>query len=128
LTSFKFTADNNLTNMILYILLILSGLILAVEFVRQIPVIGDELEAVISGLSRFSKLIGALTLILGVLKFFWHPVLSLVSAVVGLVLLIDHLDEVPGVGGPLKKLAETVEPFDEWIGLAGIVMGLLMLF
>lgn len=128
MTSFKFTADNNLTNMILYILLILSGLILAVEFVRQIPVIGDELEAVISGLSRFSKLIGALTLILGVLKFFWHPVLSLVSAVVGLVLLIDHLDEVPGVGGPLKKLAETVEPFDEWIGLAGIVMGLLMLF
>ena len=113
--------------MILHILLILSGLILAMDLVKQAPVIGDELEKVITGLSRFSKLIGALTLILGVLTLFSHVVLSLVAVVVGLVLLIDHLDEVPGVGGPLKKLATTVEPFDEWIGLAGIVMGLVML-
>jgi len=113
---------------ILYILLILSGLILAMDLVKQAPVIGDEFESIISGLSRFSKLIGALTLILGVLTLFSHFVLSLVSIVVGLVLLIDHLDEVPGVGGPLKKLAIAVEPFDEWIGLAGIAMGLLMLF
>lgn len=114
--------------MILYIFLILSGLILAMDLVKQAPVIGDELESIISGLSRFSKLIGALTLILGVLTLFSHIILSLVSIVVGLVLLIDHLDEVPGVGGPLKKLAVAVEPFDEWIGLAGIAMGLLMLF
>jgi len=109
----------------LYILLILSGLILAVEFVRQAPVIGDELEKIISGLSRFSKLVGALTLIAGIFKLF--SISGLVAIVVGLVLLIDHLDEVPGVGGPLKKLAVTVEPFDEWIGLAGIIMGLIML-
>jgi len=113
--------------MILYILLILSGLILAMELVRQAPVIGDELEKIIGGLSRFSKLIGALTLILGALTLFSHFVVSLVAIVVGLVLLVDHLDEVPGVGGPLKKLAVTVEPFDEWIGLAGIIMGLIML-
>jgi len=113
---------------ILYILLILSGLILAMDLVKQAPVIGDEMESIISGLSRFSKLLGALTLILGVLTLFSHFILSIVSIVVGLVLLIDHLDEVPGVGGPLKKLAIRVEPFDEWIGLAGIAMGLLMLF
>jgi len=113
--------------MILSILLILSGLILAMDLVRQAPVIGDEMETVVSGLSRFSKLIGALTLILGTLTLFFHFVTSIVSIVVGLVLLIDHLDEVPGVGGPLKKLAETVEPFDEWIGLAGIIMGIILL-
>lgn len=113
--------------MILYILLILSGLILAMELVKQAPVIGDELEKIIGGLSRFSKLIGALTLILGAITVFSHFVVSLVAVVVGLVLLIDHLDEVPGVGGPLKKLAATVEPFDEWIGLSGIIIGLLML-
>ncbi len=112
---------------ILYILLILSGLILALEIVKQIPVIGDELEKVIIALSRFSKLFGALTLILGVLTLYSHKMPSVVSIVVGLVLLIDHLDEVPGVGGPLKKLAATVEPFDEWIGLAGAVIGLVLL-
>lgn len=115
--------------MILYILLILSGLILAMELVKQAPVIGDELEKIIGGLSRFSKLIGALTSILGAITFITHShfVVSLTAVVVGLVLLIDHLDEVPGVGGSLKKLAITVEPFDEWIGLSGIIIGLLML-
>jgi len=112
---------------ILYILLILSGLILAIDLVKQTPAIGDELEKLIGALSRFSKLIGALTLILGVLTFYSHWMPSLVALVVGLVLLIDHLDEVPGVGGPLKKLAVTVEPFDEWIGLAGAVIGLTLL-
>jgi len=113
---------------ILPILLILSGLILAMDLVRQAPVIGDEMESVISGLSRFSKLIGALTFILGALTLFPYFVMSIVSMVVGLVLLIDHLDEVPGVGGPLKQLAIKVEPFDEWIGLAGIIIGFVMLF
>jgi len=114
--------------MFLYIFLILSGLILSVELMRQIPIIGDELENVINYLSKYSRLIGGITLILGILTIFGHLISSLVAIMVGLVLLVDHLDEIPAAGGPLKTLAQTVEPFDEWIGLAGVIMGLIWLF
>jgi len=114
--------------MFLYIFLILSGLILSVELMRQIPIIGDELENVINYLSKYSRLIGGITLILGILTIFGHLISSLVAIMVGLVLFVDHLDEIPAAGGPLKTLAQTVEPFDEWIGLAGVIMGLIWLF
>jgi len=114
--------------MILYILLILSGLILSVELMRQIPIIGDELESFINFLAKNSKLIGGTTLILGLLTILGHFITSLIAIVVGLVLLVDNLDEIPAAGGPLKTFAQTVEPFDEWIGLAGVIIGLICLF
>jgi len=113
--------------MILHIFLILSGLILSVELMRQIPIIGDELEGAIKFLSKYSRLIGGVTLILGLLKIFGNPFTSLVAITVGLVLLVDHLDEIPAAGGPLKTLAQTVEPFDEWIGLGGVIIGVIWL-
>gem|GEM_PF-1380695 len=117
----------NFNKMILHIFLILSGLILSVELMRQIPIIGDELEGAIKFLSKYSRLIGGVTLILGLLKIFGNPFTSLVAITVGLVLLVDHLDEIPAAGGPLKTLAQTVEPFDEWIGLGGVIIGIIWL-
>lgn len=114
--------------MILHIFLILSGLILSVELMRQIPIIGDELENAINFLAKYARLIGGVTLMVGILTIFSHFITSLVAIIVGLVLLVDHLDEIPKAGGPLKTLAQTVEPFDEWIGLAGVIMGLIWLF
>jgi len=116
--------------MILHILLILGGLILASELVRQTPAVGEEIESISNGLARYSNLIGTLLFIIGLINFFraFFTVEGTVAVLVGLVLMIDKLDEIPAAGGVLKQLAEKVEPYDEWIGLAGVIIGLICLF
>jgi len=116
--------------MLLQILLILGGLLLASELVRQTPAVGEELERVISGIAQYSNIIGLLLTVFGLIYFFanFFTIQGSVAVLVGLVLLIDKLDEVPGAGGLLKTIAEKVEPYDEWIGLAGVVIGLIQLF
>lgn len=116
--------------MILHILLILGGLILASELVRQTPAIGDEITGIANSLAKYSNIIGALLFVFGLIYFFkaFFTVEGTVAVLVGLVLLIDKLDEIPAAGGVLKQLAIKVEPYDEWIGLAGVIMGLICLF
>ncbi len=110
------------------IVAILAGLVLLTGVMSVVPALGKHLEKMGRFLTGFKAIIGAVALILGIIGIFGAlSLLNVMLIIAGLVLLMEFLPMIPGVGNVLEKFAQWLSAGQVIIGVITIIAAVISL-
>lgn len=108
------------------IITILGSLILCVGVLDAIPAMGKSLEKFAKWLGAFQTLIGLIIIIFVAISP-WENPLSIIALLIGIILLTGILPMIPAIGKQLEKFAKWLGSFQTFIGIIGLILGILYL-
>ena len=109
--------------LIVEIVNIVTGLILAMGILPNIPAVGKDLERLAKWLGSFQTVIGIVAIVVGIL--FFSLLQGTVAIAAGLILSIGILSSIPALGKYLVQLAKWLGSFQTIIGVIAILFGVL---
>lgn len=107
---------------------ILGGILLGTAMLSSQKSIGDAVAKVSNTLAEYKSIIGGIALVLGTFLLVLRPgcaIHDIIGMLAGITLLGAKLNDVPGAGPYLVKVADWFEPHQNYLGIAAIVAGVL---
>ena len=118
----------NLWSVLFFIAQIGGGILLALATLDKLDGESNFFNKIASILAPFQTIIGAILIVLGILRLGHNVIYSLISLAGGLLLLTHVLGKIPALGETLKKLSAKLMPFKAIVGIALLIISLLAIF